>query len=167
MFLRQRMANYISDGGITFGYGHWVSQGSYNTEIEQKNLVDKYAPGVSFVPPYIQDNGVSYKVSGSTYMPIDEAKNLFRSDLQEAETALNEFLAANSIQLEQNQFDALISFTHQYGAGWWKKEDKKMPTFIREGKGEYDAEEVRNVFKLHDDEKRRAAEAEVFINGYE
>ena len=69
--------NYISDGGITFGYGHWVSQGSYNTEIEQKNLVDKYAPGVSFVPPYIPDNGVSYKVSGSTYMPIDEAKNLF------------------------------------------------------------------------------------------
>ena len=159
--------NYISDGGITFGYGHWVSQDSYNTEIEQKNLVDKYAPGVSFVPPYIPDNGVSYKVSGSTYMPIDEAKNLFRSDLQGAETALNEFLAANSIQLEQNQFDALISFTHQYGAGWWKKEDKKMPTFIREGKGEYDAEEVRNVFKLHDDEKRRAAEAEVFINGYE
>ena len=43
----------------------------------------------------------------------------------------------------------------------------RSPTFIREGKGEYDAEEVRNVFKLHDDEKRRAAEAEVFINGYE
>lgn len=31
--------NYISDGGITFGYGHWVSQGSYNTEIEQKILL--------------------------------------------------------------------------------------------------------------------------------
>ena len=55
-------------------------------------------------------------------MPIDEAKNLFRSDLQEAETALNEFLAANSIQLEQNQFDALISFTHQYGKDRWKQE---------------------------------------------
>ncbi len=119
---KKENGNYISDGGITFGYGHWVSQDSYNTEIEQKNLVDKYAPDVSFVPPYIPDNGVSYKVSGSTYMPIDEAKNLFRSDLQEAETALNEFLAANSIQLEQNQFDALISFAHQYGEYWWKQE---------------------------------------------
>ena len=93
-----------------------------------------------------------------------EAIELLKSDLKRFEDVVNKSI---KYPIEQNQFDALISFTHQYGAGWWKKEDKKMPTFIREGKGEYDAEEVRNVFKLHDDEKRRAAEAEVFINGYE
>ena len=53
------------------------------------------------------------------------------------------------------------------GQGGGKRRIRKCLHCIREGKGEYDAEEVRNVFKLHDDEKRRAAEAEVFINGYE
>ena len=43
---------------------------------------------------------------------------------------------------------------------------KKLPQFIRDGGGEYDPDEVREVFGLHDNPERRKIEAEVFINGY-
>lgn len=79
--------------------------------------------------------------------------------------AVNDFLETNELQLSQNQFDVLVSFTYQYGAGWWKM-DKVMPKFIRDGKGVYDPDEVRKVFSMHDTPDRRAIEAEVFINGY-
>lgn len=59
-------------------------------------------------------------------MIVEETRKLFSSDLKEAETALNEFLDANEIKLKQNQFDALISFAHQYGKDWWTVEPEKF-----------------------------------------
>ena len=67
--------------------------------------------------------------------------------MQEAEEALNTFLENNDIELEQHEFDALISFAHQYGKDWWfKREEKLMTKFICECKGNYDPEEVREVY---------------------
>lgn len=36
-----------SDGGITFGFGHYVSQSEYQTDQSEKALVDQYAKGAS------------------------------------------------------------------------------------------------------------------------
>lgn len=89
-------------------------------------------------------------------------------DLKGDEEVVNSFLSTYDIKLSQNQFDALVSFTHQYSTGWWRKgPEKQLPKFIRGGKGTYEEEEVRRIFALHDDKKRRAIEAEAFINGYE
>lgn len=126
----------------------------------------KYAPGASFIPPYIPGGGKSYRVSGSSYMPIEEAKELLDVDIIKFENTLNDFLFDNNIKLNRNQFDALVSFSYQYGENWWTKEGKKLPELIIEGKGTYDEEKVREVFALHVDKERRAKEAEVFINGY-
>lgn len=71
-------------------FGIWrIEQELYNEEIDDKNLVDKYAAGASFVPPYIPSDGGSYKVPGSTYMTVEETRKLLSSDLQEAEVFIN------------------------------------------------------------------------------
>jgi len=156
---------WVSDGGITFGHGIYVTKSMYDTDPDIKKMVDKYAPGASFVPPSTPRNGVPYKVPNSIAMPIAVETPLYETKLKDYEDAVNNFLNKNNITLKQNQFDALVSFTYNYGVNWWDK-DKVMPNFIRDGEGVYDPEEVRRVFGMHDNPTRRLAEAEVFINGY-
>lgn len=48
-----------SDGGITFGFGHYVSQAEYGTDATEKALVDKYAKGAPLIPSNIPSDGVS------------------------------------------------------------------------------------------------------------
>ena len=55
----------ISDGGITIGYGYWITKELYDRGGEPKELIDKYAPNASFNPPTIPSTGLSYKVSDS------------------------------------------------------------------------------------------------------
>ncbi len=157
--------NWVSDGGITLGHGYYVSKSIYETNKEAKKLIDKYAYGASFKPSYIPTNGLSYKVKGSSYMPVKEETVIYNNKLKDYVNAVNDFLKSNNIRLNQNQFDALVSFTYQYGTNWWEL-DKVLPEYIRQGKGTYAPDEVRKIFNMHDDPARRAKEAEVFINGY-
>ena len=118
---------------------------------------------------YIPENGVSYKVPNSSFVPMETVLELLAKDLKEEEDAVNHFLEENHISLNFHQFDALVSFTHQYGEGWWSYKgiyEKQLPKFIRTKNGEYDPKEVEYVFSLHDYKERRAEEAEVFNNGY-
>ena len=66
---------YISDGGITFGYGHYVSASEYANDAEERKLVDTYIKNVSILPSQIPAEGVPYKVPNSTYVPIEEMEN--------------------------------------------------------------------------------------------
>ena len=47
-----------------------------------------------------------------------EADQLLRELLVSFETAVNRFIDKHSLKLSQNQFDALICFTYNFGAGW-------------------------------------------------
>lgn len=153
---------YKSDGGITFGYGHYVAD---VTDEYDRELMEQYAPDADFAPPYIPENGLSYRVPGSSYIPMELAEEIYRRDLDEGIMALNNFLKINNIRLTQYQFDALVSFTHNYGGDWWWR-DKLMPNFIREGHGTYDPDEVMEFFLEHDNKSRRRVEAELFNYGY-
>lgn len=163
VFRKASGGGYESDGGITFGYGHYVRSAS---EDDDRELMEMYAPGASFTPPYIPENGASYRVPGSSYIPMQLAEDIYGRDLDEAIMALNNFLKNDDIRLTQYQFDALVSFTYNYGTDWWGREDKKMPNFIRDGCGSYDPDEVMEVFLEHDNKERRRQEAELFNNGY-
>ncbi|MCL2083025.1 MAG: peptidoglycan-binding protein [Oscillospiraceae bacterium] len=166
---------FISDGGITFGYGHHITQDSYNKdENHAKAIVDKYAPKAVFIPSQILSNGSSYRVPGSSYMPMDEARALLEKDLKKAEDAVHTFLNKHKITLPQNQFDVLVSFTHQYGVNWWTRTpEREMPKFIRKGKGVYLPEDVEKIFWEHwkvdsdPNKARREKEKEVFLYGYQ
>ena len=158
--------NWISDGGITIGYGHWISKGLYSGNDDDKELIDKYALNAPILPINIPRNGKTYVVPGSSYVPLNETEELFKADIKKSEEAVNDFLYENQIKLNQNQFDVLVSFTHQYGAGWWELEGKKLPELIKRGNGNYDDGEVRYIFLEHNDKERRKKEAEIFINGY-
>jgi RHS repeat-associated protein len=159
---------WVSDGGITFGYGHYVSKGEYNdVSSSERGLVDIYAKGASILPTTTPSNGVPFKVPNSSAMPISEVMRIYKEDIVGSVDAVNDFLIANNILLEQHQFDMLVSFTHQYGNDWWTKTPEKMlPKFIREGQGSYNPDDVIRIFDKHDDKARRAVEANIFNNGY-
>jgi GH24 family phage-related lysozyme (muramidase) len=133
-------------------------------------LIDKYAPNAPFIPTDIPSNGVSRRVPGSKYMPLDVCWELLGITVISFENALNRFLEANSITLKQHQFDAMISFSYQYGEHWWIL-DKEMPKFLK--RGDFSPEETMRVFLLHvprgeadPNYNRRMAEANLFLYGY-
>jgi len=166
VFKQNNQSEWVSDGGITFGYGHYVSYNEYLKNEDEKNLVDSYISNANFTPEYIPSDGVAYRVENAKLVPINVAEGILKEDLRVAENAVNTFLQKNGILLDQAQFDVLVSFTHQYGPNWWSIEpEKKLPIFIKEG--DYSPDKVRDVFGLHDSKTRRAKEAEIFINGYE
>ena len=164
---KKTVNGWVSDGGITFGYGHYVDQSEYNIIASERALVDTYAKGAPILPLKTPSNGVAYSVPGSSYVPIEEAMRLFREDISGSQSAVNSFLKTHNISLKQHQFDMLVSFTHNYGNGWWTKTPEKvLPKFIREGKGNYNPNDVIRVFEMHDNKERRKQEAEIFNNGY-
>jgi GH24 family phage-related lysozyme (muramidase) len=166
VFKRNSLGQWISDGGITLGYGIWVSQRMYNEDTRMRALIDKYAPGASFTPPHIPYNGVTYVVPNSTHMPLEECVELLAERVETVfEKSLNNFLNTNQIELKQHQYDAILSFTYQYGQNWLTLQpEKEMTKFLK--RGDFSPEEVMRVFLLHDDKERREEEALIFINGY-
>ena len=155
---------YISDGGITFGYGHYVSQLMYEKEEVSRVLVDTYAQNVSIIPQYIPEDGRSYPAEGSIPVPMECVDELFMDDISYEVEYINNFLYENNIELTQNQFDVIVSFHHQYGIHRLDDPDREMTKFLL--KGDFSDEEVRRVFGLHEYQERRKKEAEVFIYGY-
>lgn len=159
---------WVSDGGITFGYGHYVSKGEYDdVSSSERALVDKYAKGASILPSTTPSDGVPYRVPGSSAVPIAEVMRLYRVDLAGSQNAVNSFLNTHNIWLKQHQFDMLVSFSHNYGDGWWTMTPEKvLPKFIREGKGNYNPNDVIRIFEMHSNTERRIQEANIFNNGY-
>jgi GH24 family phage-related lysozyme (muramidase) len=160
VFKQNNQSEWVSDGVITFGYGHYVSYNKYLKNEDEKNLVDSYISNANFTPEYIPSDGVAYRVENAKLVPINVAEGILKEDLRVAENAVNTFLQKNGILLDQAQFDVLVSFTHQYGPNWWSIEpEKKLPIFIKEG--DYSPDKVRDVFGLHDSKTRRAKELPV------
>lgn len=58
------------------------------------------------------------KWPGCTSITEEQAVELLRDELEKIESHLNKFCQSNGIVLNQNQFDALVSFTYNVGTGW-------------------------------------------------
>ena len=90
--------------------------------------------------------GIGHKVSKEEYkkykdktISYEEGLELFNADMEKAVTGLADFLKKHHIQLKQNEFDAMVSFTFRYGENIWndsrKPEDKggSMLYFFKDG----------------------------------
>lgn len=98
------------------------------------------------------------------------AHDLFKRSLPSYEAGLNSFLKSNNIYVTQNQYDALISFTFNFGAYVWNREPT-IAKYLKNGIEKYTDKQIADAFglwvnaggkKLQALVERRAAEAKLF-----
>lgn len=103
----------------------------------------------------------------------EEAVELLYQTIQRIRRSLNNFLKRYSIELNQNQFDALISFTYNLGTSWTGYTNR-LRTILIEGLENYSDVELADAMGIwchigKDVNKqllnRRIAEARMFLYG--
>lgn len=98
------------------------------------------------------------------------AHQLLKKNLPSYEAGLNSFLKTNNIYVTQNQYDALISFTYNFGAYIWQREPT-IAKYLKDGIENYTDQQIADAFGLWVNAggvtvqglvDRRAAEAKYF-----
>ena len=101
-----------------------------------------------------------------------EASALLVTRMASYEAKLDSFLDEYNIKVNQNQYDALVSFTYNLGNPWKRYDEFDLKTILINGAEKYCAEDIKNAFGqfckaggkvLSGLVKRRAAEAELFM----
>lgn len=99
-----------------------------------------------------------------------KAHELLKKVLPSYEAGLNSFLKKNDIYVNQNQYDALISFTYNFGAYVWTGQ-VTLGEYLIDGIEKYSDKQIANAFGLWNKAggqvsqglvERRAAEARLF-----
>ncbi len=98
------------------------------------------------------------------------AHQLLKKNLPSYEAGLNSFLKSNDIYVTQNQYDALVSFTYNFGAYVWQREPT-IAKYLKKGIEKYTDKQIADAFGLWVNAggvtvqglvDRRAAEAKYF-----
>jgi len=128
-------------------------------------------------------DGGHYSIGyGSTCGPNDypngiseaQASALLVSTMASYEANLDKFLSAYSITVSQKQYDALVSFTYNFGNPWTRWDEFELKTILINGADKYTSEQIRAAFGefvkangvvLSGLVYRRNAEADMFIAG--
>lgn len=77
---------------------------------------------------------------------VAEAETLLRTQIVKYEGYVNTFLNKYSITINQNQFDALVSFTYNFGNVWVSYGDFRLKTYLINGVDKYTNEEITDAF---------------------
>lgn len=113
-------------------------------------------------------------VSAGMKITQKQAEDMLKSDLVRFEKNVNDFLSQYSITINQNQFDALVSFTYNLGNIWKKYDTFDLKTYLINGVSKYSDEQVTAAFTrwnraggkvLEGLTRRRKAEASLFLHG--
>lgn len=148
------------------------------------------ADGISLIKEYEGCRLTAYKaVATETYYTIgyghygadvtkgmvitqQKAEELLKQDVAKFENAINTFLIANQIALQQCQFDALVSFSYNVGTKW-VTDSSTLRTYLLNGLSNYSDDEIINAFSLWNSSggsilpgltRRRRKEAALFLN---
>ena len=101
-----------------------------------------------------------------------EADALLRSAVLKYELYVNSFVSSNNVELNQNQYDALVSFTYNLGNVWTG--DFTLKTYLLNGINNYTDDQIKAAFGEHVTAggevlaglvSRRNLEAELFLSG--
>lgn len=102
----------------------------------------------------------------------EQALVLFKNELASFDAYLNDFKKENNIELNQKQYDALLSFSYNVGTGWMKS--STIRTYLLNGITNYTNEQITNAFAMWNKSggkvldgltRRRKAEALMFLGG--
>jgi len=121
-------------------------------QVKADEAMEVSAEGVDFIKnyegfrsmPYL-DNGVWRIGYGSECDPDDyirgisekEATEMFSEYLEKTAAQINNYMDQHGVELDQNQFDALASFTYNLGTGWMNP-SYKFSSYLINGLGNYD-----------------------------
>ena len=103
-----------------------------------------------------------------------QAESMLKSDLVRFEGYVNTFLNKYNITINQNQFDALVSFTYNVGNVWVSYNTFQLKTYLINGVSNYNSDQITTAFTnwnksggvvLDGLTRRRKAEAALFLNG--
>lgn len=154
----------------------------------KNNTMDISSEGVEFVKkyegfsqkPYLDSGtwriGYGTKCTSNDYpygITEEEATELLYEALEEYVDKVNSYVSTYDIELQQNQFDALVSFTYNLGIGW-SGSDYKFSSYLIDGLENYSDLEILDAFvvwchvgKTVDKGllNRRMAEARLLIYG--
>ena len=110
---------YYDYGHYSIGYGSYVCPGDDN-------------------PYLIYPNGISQT----------EADELLREKIGTYMNGLNSFLSKNDIAVNQNQYDALLSFTYNLGQNIWTRDASNFTLKRLLMSGDYTAEDIEEAFYM-------------------
>ena len=105
-----------------------------------------------------------------------EADRLLRNVVIRYEGYVNSFISKYNIQITQNQYDALVSFTYNLGNVWSYDSQVTIRDYLINGISNYSAEEIKDAFGLWCKAggqvldglvRRRAREAELFLSDHD
>lgn len=109
-----------------------------------------------------------YKKEG---IPVEEANALFMQHLVRFENAVNKFMTKHSLNLTQQQFDALVSFTYNLGTSSLNKTSYTIVDAVLNAETENELIYAFSIYCMAGGEfqpglmRRRLAEANMFLNG--
>lgn len=96
-------------GGITFGFGHYVSEAEYDSGTADTDLINEYFDSKpAFSDGHPKDHSACAITTCKKTMSMDEALALLDNDLIFFEDEINDFMEEKNVSLAQNQFDAAI-----------------------------------------------------------
>jgi len=89
----------VGDGSITVGFGHYIQSDEWT---------------------YYEDNyGITKNMTNSELknivMPVNDALDIFKADVQEHTNEVKEFLVDAGVDITQNEFDALVIYRFNKG----------------------------------------------------
>ena len=114
VFRYNQTANlWESDGGITIGFGHYISEnevtkGTDGFDQSEHDLLYTYVnqgTPLKGVPP---NNGLSYRVPNSRHVPLGICKMIMDNDIQYHETTFNRVLDEYQYEMSVTEYDACI-----------------------------------------------------------
>ncbi len=114
-------------------------------------------------------DGMEHYYTEDNPITVEEAEKLLRAELDYFEGEINKYDLKYDLNLEQHEFDALVSFSYNCGANWTNEENGRLNKVIRSGDKSNELIYSMCLWSRAGSDyiliPRRKSEANLYING--